>query len=130
MLTEKVRTSWLMIILIIMHLYILHLSLFKPSGELTLEEFIEGAKDHPDYYGYAEETDGPHSSPGHYCWRATETKQCELGWINSILRTEKPENSLSEKQMNSEFGIPTLEEQMQLPTTPVWFPQQKILRGT
>lgn len=31
-----------------MHLYILHLSLFKPSGELTLEEFIEGAKDHPD----------------------------------------------------------------------------------
>ncbi len=47
MLTEKVRTNWL-IILIIMHLYFLHLSLFKPSGELTLEEFIEGAKDHPD----------------------------------------------------------------------------------
>lgn len=35
-----------------MHWYILvslfHLFLFEHSGELTLEEFIEGAKEHPD----------------------------------------------------------------------------------
>lgn len=118
-------------VLIWMHLYILvsllHLFLLKRLGELTLEEFIEGAKGHPDIMDMLNKL--MDLTPVLVIIvEGRQTNQGKLGWVYSILRTMKTKKFPSWKTKWS-LVVQLLRIRCSFPWHQ-WFPRWNVLRRT